>query len=286
MKTPRRATEAVFFPFDCFGSAGTAHGAELLADAVREMLADNRREQMPARGHSYTPHIKVRETTFPNEKKISTWRAQGRTLIQKAFAGGRRLVWSTGNHLGVLPLYDELATSANDTLILQFDAHLDVFNLTDCESQPSHGNFLMHVEGQLPAIVNLGCRDLMLPKEHIRKYYHQVFPAEDIAQNPDAVVAGAVKAARKAKRIVVDLDCDAFDLAYFPAVLQPLPIGIAPAFLIRLLKEIDPARVDVVAISEFAPSKDIQDQGLGTILWLLEWLFLSWYEIGPDPVKL
>jgi len=68
MKTDPRKTAAVFFPFDSFGSAGTGGGAELLADAVREMLADNCQEKMPARGHSYTPHIQVRETAFATER--------------------------------------------------------------------------------------------------------------------------------------------------------------------------------------------------------------------------
>lgn len=279
-------TAAVFFPFDCFGSAGTARGAELLADAVREMLADNRREQMPARGHCYTPHIQVRETAFANEKKISKWRSQGRSLVQKSLAGARRLVWVTGNHLGLLPIYDELAATADETLVLQFDAHLDIYNLTDCESQPTHGNFLMHVKGCLPTIINIGSRDLMLPVDHVQKYYQTVFPAIQIAEDPSGVVAAVAKAAKKFRRIVIDLDCDVFDPAFFPAVLQPMPIGLAPAFLVRILQAIDPQRIDVVAISEFAPSQDVEDQGLGTLLWMLEWLFLCWYETGSDPIKL
>ena len=38
-------TAVIFFPFDLFGSSGTADGVRLLADEMREMLADNRRER-------------------------------------------------------------------------------------------------------------------------------------------------------------------------------------------------------------------------------------------------
>jgi agmatinase len=271
----------VCFPFDCFGSAGTGRGAELLADAVREMLGDNRKEQMPARGHYYTPHVHVREIAFATEAEIGKWRAQGRAIIRKTLASSKRLVWAVGNHLGVLPLYDELAANAEETLVLQFDAHLDIYNLTDCESQPSHGNYLMHAAGRLPRIINMGSRDLMLPVEHVQKYYEAVIPAVQFAHDPGSAVTAVVKAAKKAKRLVLDLDCDVFDPVFFPATLHPLPFGLAPAVLLRVLEEIGPERFEIVAISEFAPSRDREDQSLSTLLWLLEWLFLRWYETEP-----
>jgi agmatinase len=283
--TKPKKTAALFFPFDCFGSAGTARGAELLADAVREMLADNRDEQMPARGHSYTPHIQVTEFPLATETDLAKWRSQGASIIRKSLAGPKRLIWSTGNHLGVLPLYDELVSTAKETLVIQFDAHLDIYNLTDCESHPSHGNYLMHCAGPLPRIINLGSRDLMLPADHVRNYYDQVFTACRIARDPDGAVAAVVESAKSAKRLVLDLDCDVFDPAFFPATLNPLPFGLAPAFLLRILEEIGPERFEIVAISEFAPSRDRDDQSLGTLLWLIEWLFLRWYELRPAPTE-
>src|SRR3954452_10470867 len=54
-------THALFFPFDLFGHPGTRMGAELLADAVQEMLRDNRREKMPTRARAYTNKIHVDE---------------------------------------------------------------------------------------------------------------------------------------------------------------------------------------------------------------------------------
>ena len=50
-------TTAVCFPFDLFGSPGAGAGAELLADELREMLADNRRERVPTRALAYQDQV-------------------------------------------------------------------------------------------------------------------------------------------------------------------------------------------------------------------------------------
>ena len=57
-------TTAVFFPFDLFGSAGTAEGVHLLAEALREMIADNRRETVETRARAYTDHLRLKEINF------------------------------------------------------------------------------------------------------------------------------------------------------------------------------------------------------------------------------
>ncbi len=51
--------------------------------------------------------------------------------------------------------------------------------------------------------------------------------------------------------------------------------------LLRILEAIGPERFEIVAISEYSPSRDREDQSLATLLWLLEWLFLRWYETVP-----
>jgi len=271
-------TAALFFPFDLFGSGGAGAGAQLLADAVQEMLADNRREQMPSRGHSYTPHIRIRELLLDTEREVERWRRRARRTIGATLQRSERLIWVTGNHLGVLPLYDEISEANSKTIVVQLDAHLDVYNLTDCQPHLSHGNYLMHCAGPLPKIIHVGSRDLLLPASHIHRYYHAVYPAEEIARAPERVIAAVTKACKPAGRVVVDLDCDAFDPAFFPAVSHPLPFGLTPAFVLSLLSSLGAERIDILAVSEFTPAHDRHDQGLGTLLWLLEWLFLRWYE--------
>src|SRR5262249_39981277 len=161
------STTAVFFPFDLFGSPGTGAGADMLADAFREMLADNRRERVPTRADAYTDHIKVREFPFETLADYDNWRPCARRAARQVLQKADFLFWITGNHLGVLPVYEELACQSSDTLVIQFDAHLDIHHFADCTAEPSHGNFLLHADGPLPALINLGHRDLLLPPDYV-----------------------------------------------------------------------------------------------------------------------
>jgi arginase family enzyme len=274
-------TRVVFFPFDLFGSGGAAAGAELLADAVQEMLDDNRRERIPTRAHAYQNHVRTQSFSFHKLSDYHDWKDQAREAIHQAFKRGEFLLWITGNHLGVLPVYEELGGNGkqeSDTLVIQFDAHLDVYNLSDCTAELSHGNFLLHASGPLPAIVNVGARELLLRPEYVRKYYQHVIPAAELAIDSQAGQQIIRQAVAQASRVFLDLDCDVFDPAYFPAVSHPLPFGLSPALLLRLLDAAWSERVIGVSVSEFDPARDRNDRSLSTLVWLLEYLLLKKYE--------
>jgi agmatinase len=267
--------QAVTFPFDLFGSAGTGAGSQLLGDAVREMLTDARRETRPARSDAYRDHVRVREFPFETAAQVADWRKTARTAVRSALKAGDRLLWLAGNHLAVLPAYEELGP---DALVIQLDAHLDIYNLADCTPELSHGNFLLHAQEKLPAVVNVGSRDLFLPAEHIGEHYREAFTAEAVAGDPDKVVQRLTKLARSASRVWIDIDCDAFDPAFFPAVQHPLPMGPSPAFVLRVLSAVWSQKVVGVSVSEFDPGRDRADQSLGTLIWLIEWCLLKWME--------
>ena len=76
----------------------------------------------------------------------------------------------------------------------------------------------------------------------------------------------------------VDIDCDVFDPAYFPAVTQPVPFGLTPPQVLGVLETIPPAKLAGVFVSEFDPSRDQNDRSLAIIAWLLEHLLLKRYE--------
>src|SRR5881398_1663503 len=196
--------QAVSFPFDLFGSAGTGAGARLLSDAVREMLADARRETRPARSDGYRDSVRVREFPFETAAQVADWRKTARGAVRSARKAGDRLLWLAGNHLAVLPVLEELGP---DALVIQFDAHLDIYNLADCTTELSHGNFLLHAEQALPAIVNIGSRDLFLPQAFAHKHYREVLSAESVACRADQVVRRVAQLAKKAKSIWIDIDC-------------------------------------------------------------------------------
>src|SRR4029077_18008491 len=134
----------------------------LLGDALREMLADAKRETCPARSDAFRDRVRTREYVFDTPLGCADWRKTARQAVRSALKAGDGLLWLAGNHLGVLPAYEELGA---DALVVQLDAHLDVYNLADCTTELSHGNFLLHAEGPLPAVINVGSRDLFLPPD-------------------------------------------------------------------------------------------------------------------------
>jgi agmatinase len=268
-------TRAIFFPFDLFGSAGAKAGAELLADAFQELLADNKREKIATRARAYANKVRFEEYAFETLADYEDWRSQARTRIRQVFQHGEFLLWVTGNHLGALPLYDELP---RDALVVQLDAHLDIYNLSDCTTELSHGNFLLHAERPLPAIVNLGHRELLLRPEYIHKHYQAAFSAAELTLDGAGVLAKLRPLCESAPRVFLDLDCDVFDPAYFPATSQARPFGLDPLFFLRVLDAIGAERLAGLAVSEFDPARDQHDRCLETLMWLIEYVLLLKYE--------
>lgn len=269
-------THAHFFPFALFGHPGTQTGCELLADAMRELLADAKKEKTPNRARAFARQVLVHEHLFETMEDLVHWLPHGRDAVRDAWSKNEFLLWTAGNHLGVLPVYDELAGS--DTLVVQFDAHLDIYNLDDCATDLTHGNFVLHAEKPLPPIINLGHREQVLAPEHIAESYAATLSAVDLAKDTEGVIASLQARCEQAKRIVIDLDCDVFDPAYFPAVAQPEPFGLTPLLFLRLLDAIWSDRVVGFAISEFDPGRDRNDTSLALLLWLIEHLLLRIHE--------
>jgi len=268
----------VFFPFDLFGSAGAGAGVTLLADELREILADNRRERVPTRARAYTDQVRLREFSFETLEAYADWRRHGRQAARQVLRQGDFLFWITGNHLGALPVYDELAGADDSTLVVQFDAHLDIHHFRDCTPELSHGNFLLHCDGPVPSIINVGHRDLLLPRDYISQYYRRTFAAAELALDPQPVLAQLREASEAAQRVFIDVDCDVFDPVCFPAITQPVPFGLSPSLMLRLLDAVWSPRVAGVLFSEFDPGRDRNDQSLAILVWLLEYLLLRRHE--------
>lgn len=268
----------VFFPFDLFGSSGTADGVALLADELREILADNRRERVTTRAQCYTDQLRLREFHFETLDAYADWRRQGRQAVRQVLRREDFLFWITGNHLGALPVYDEAQGQDESTLIVQFDAHLDIHNFRDCTAELSHGNFLLHCEGTLPPLINLGHRDLLLTNDYIGRYYQRTFSAAELAINPQSALDTLRQASRSAGRLFIDVDCDVFDPMCFPAVSQPVPFGLDPPLLLRLFDAVWSPKVVGLILSEFNPSRDRDDQSLAVLMWLIEYLLLRIHE--------
>ncbi len=264
-------TTVVMFPFDLFGNAGTGAGAQLLGDAIHEILDDTEQESRPCRADCLRGNIDIREFTFETLEQVRDWRKTGRSAARKALKAGEFLLWLGGNHLSVLPVLEELGRGA---LVVQFDAHLDVYAFHDNTTELSHGNFLKHFETPQPHLVNVGHRDLFLTSQEIAETFEETYSAVDVACDPERVVAALRAKANAAKRIWIDIDADAFDPAIMPAVHQPLPFGLAAPTFLRLLDAVWGDKVVGLSISEFDPGRDVRDTGLNLLGWLIEHVLL------------
>ena len=130
----------------------------------------------------------------------------------------------------------------------------------------------------MPPLVNLGHRELLLRPEYLARYYRQTFAASALAVDPEPAVRYLREAGAAARRVFVDLDCDVFDSAFFPAQAHPVPFGLAPQLLLRLLDAVWSERFIGLAISEFDPSRDSADRSLATLMWLIEYVLLRRHE--------
>jgi arginase family enzyme len=268
-------TTAVIFPFDLFGSAGTGAGAQLLGDVLREALDDTATEDRPTRPHAYASQLDIEEHPFDTVKQVQGWRKTGRDVARRLLADGEFVLWLAGNHLGVLPVYEELGP---DAVVIQFDAHLDCYALHDTTEELCHGNFLRHAEGPLPKIVNVGHRDLFLLPEDVRRTFAEAHPAEAVAANAGKVAAALRKRVSKTKRVWIDLDADVLDPAFAPAVPEPMPFGLTPMQLLALFDAAWSSKVVGVSVSEFDPGRDDRDRTLSLLGWLVERVLLKKYQ--------
>lgn len=268
-------THAIVFPFELFGNGGTGAGAQLLGDVLREMIDDGEKESRATRSSAYRDKLRVKEFGFETLEEVAEWRSTGRAAVKRSLAAKDFLLWLGGNHLSAMPVYEELGA---DTLVIQFDAHLDIYNLHDCTPELSHGNFLLHAEKPLPRVINIGSRDLFLSAKHVARTYEKVYPAAAVATNLAGIIAECLQRAETAKQIWIDIDVDAIDPAFCPAVHQPLPFGLMPMQLLAVLEAIWSEKVIGVSIVEYDPGRDVGDTSLNLLGWLLEWLLLKQHE--------
>jgi len=268
-------TTVVVCPFANFGSPGSAHGPESLADAIREMLDDVKKEKRPTRGRAFRDQVNIEEMKFDAPASIADWRQSSQRVAKRVLDRGDFLIWLGGNHLNVLPVYEELGS--RDVSVLQFDAHIDIYNLDANKKELNHGNWVRHIE-KLPEIVNVGHRDLFLTPKSIHEFFETAYSTADIARDPAGIIGALREWAIEAERLFIDFDCDVIDPAFFPAVTHPMPFGVSSQMVLRLLDAAWSQRTCGIAITEFDPGRDRDERSLQWLVWLIEWVLLKRHE--------
>ncbi len=258
----------VVFPFDLFGSGGSAAGAMLLGDSLQEMIDDTAAETQPVRLKAAAANLDIHEMDLSTIELMANWQNAAREMCSEILHPDEFTLWLSGNHLGVAPVLESLEVG---TLIIQFDAHLDCYDLHDTYTTLSHGNFVAHLPDAVD-IVNVGHRDLFLPHASIRKHFTEAFAADE---DEAKVIAALRKRVAKAKHVWLDIDADVFDPSVCPAVTTPAPFGLMPLQVLQMISAIDFDKLCGVSLSEFEPGRDVKNASLDLLGWLLEWLLLK-----------
>ena len=266
---------ATVFPFDLFGHAGTGNGARLLADMLYELLEDSLAETQPTRSEAIAKRLEIHECPFETLSELNDWLKTGRLFAERSLKKSQFSLWLSGNHLGVMPLFEKLGP---DTLVLQFDAHLDCYDLDSTHKTLSHGNWLLHCKKLAPKIIAIGHRDLFVTKKQRESVFQACYPVEMIAESLESCLEAIKLQTDSAARVWIDLDLDVLDPAFAPGVSTPLPFGLTPQQLLRIIFGIWSHKIVGMSLSEFDPGRDQRDQTLELVGWLIERLLLRVVE--------
>ena len=122
--------------------------------------------------------------------------------------------------------------------------------------------------------MNVGHRDLFLTATEIAETFEAVYPAWEIASDGPRAAMELRARATAARRVWIDLDCDAFDPSVLPAVPEPVPFGLLPPAFLALFDALWTGKVAGLSVSEFDPGRDIRDTSLNLLGWFIEYVLL------------
>jgi arginase family enzyme len=179
----------------------------------------------------------------------------------------RFVLWLGGNHASVFPVLELLEP---ETLVLHFDAHVDIHSFDHTWPTISHGNYWRFLKLPRPQVWHFGHRDLFVVPEQAQQFFQYIYSANDIAQQLTQIIEQLRVQVQTAPRIWIDIDADVFDPSLCPAVQQPLPFGLNSYTFWPLWQAAWSGRVIGVSLSEFDPGRDFRDLSLHMLGWLVE----------------
>ena len=275
LRSPAGKNRIVAWPFPLFGNPGGEAGALALHDALFESLADHAGEpESRMRGVAEATSLEVVEFVEPED--LLGWREGMRALLSAIRADGDFPVVLGANHLVALPILEWYAARDERVCVVQFDAHLDAYDLAQSRERLHHGNFLLHLERRPGfSIVNVGHRDLTLEPARVAEHFDRAWGIEEIAARPiDAVTAEIVAYAREFDIVHLDIDVDVLDPSIMAAVGTPMPCGLSSQQLLAIALGLFAGKVGGISISEYNAVLDGDGRGKHLLTWLVERLLL------------
>lgn len=187
-------------------------------------------------------------------------------VVRDLLAAGKMPVVIGGEHTLTLGVAMGLGAKANKTVIVSFDAHLDL----RCEFlglDLSHTTF-MHVisEKVKPAkIIEVGTRAVCKEElAYAKKAEIEFFTSHQILQEGSKTITKKLREKLSSyENVYLTMDMDVLDPAFAPAVQNPEPEGIATTTLLDIVCGVCDKRVVGFDVLEVAP---MYDQGVSAIV--------------------
>jgi agmatinase len=275
------ASRVVFWPFGLFGNPGGEAGVLDLSQALGASLAEHEAEPA-SRLHAVAARTKLEMCEVLEAEDVPRWRRDLHRRFARCLARREFAVFVGGNHLVALPVLEAYAERPERACVVSFDAHLDAYDLAAGRERLNHGNFLLHL-ARPPrlSIVNVGHRDLVLERRRVRDFFDRDYPVEAIDARPlDALVRELARYLRGFDLVHFDIDLDVLDPSAMRAVGTPMPCGLAPRELVRILDGLFSEKTAGVTISEYDGGRDPDGAGRHFVVFLIERLLLRRAEIA------
>jgi len=189
-----------------------------------------------------------------------------RLVVEDILAAGKMPVALAGEHTVTLGIAKGLGDKAAETVIVSFDAHLDL-RAEFMGSPLSHTTFMQLISKQVkPAkIIEVGTRSAC--KEELafaKKAKVDFFTSQQIIKQGGEPVIAELKAKLEPyEKVYLTVDMDVLDPAYVPAVQNPEPEGITPTALLDIACALCDKRVVGFDVLEIAPA---YDQGVSAVV--------------------
>lgn len=183
--------------------------------------------------------------------------------VKGLLSDGRIPILIGGEHTITLPSFKALALRSSSPCLLVFDAHADLRD-EYLGSKYNHATVIRRILDETEGYVLLvGSR--AVSKDEVDAYKKlssriDIFKLWHGNMSRDIVrgIAGEIREKLSTcSDIYVSIDLDIVDPAYAPGVQTPEPLGIDPATLLGILKDVVDNRVKIFDVVEVAPNYDL-----------------------------
>ncbi|OYT61824.1 MAG: agmatinase [Thermofilum sp. ex4484_15] len=178
----------------------------------------------------------------------------------KEYVGkGKRVIILGGEHTLTLACIREL--SKEPTLLIDFDAHMDLRDEYPLGSKVSHATVMRRVsELSNVSLIEIGVRGFSEEEyEYAKKEGVTVFYLRSGAINANKFLRRVKEELSKVERVYLSIDMDVLDPSIAPGVGNPEPGGLTLHSLLNLIASIVSDKIVAFDVVEVCPPYDISD---------------------------